>query len=344
MIRPGSTIGILGGGQLGRMTAMAARQLGYRVFVLDPRTHCSAAGVVDGVVAASFDDAAAAARLAVQSDVVTLEIEKIGEDAASAVQARVPMRPSPEVLGIIRDRKVQRTWLAEQNFPQGPWRAADGVEELKSAARALGARCRAKAARGGYDGRGQAPLPSPDDAAQTHQALGGAPAVLELELDLAAEISVLVARNPSGETAVFPPARNHHKDSILDISHIPSMLPAEVEARARDLATAIANAIELEGILAVELFITQSGEMLVNELAPRPHNTFHATELACETSQFEQLVRASCDLPLGSTRLVQPVALANLLGDLWHDGPPPFERVLAMEGLHLFLYLSLIHI
>lgn len=338
MIPPGSTLGILGGGQLGRMTAMAARQLGYRVFVLDPRVHCSAAGVVDGVVAADFDDAEAAARLAVQVDVVTLEIEKIGADAAAAVQARAPMRPAPSVLTTIQDRAVQRAWLARHGFPQGPWRAATGAAEMRSAAEALGGRCRAKATRGGYDGRGQAPLPTPADAEAAFEALGGAPAVVEQELDLAAELSVMVARRPSGGTAVFPPARNLHTDSILDISHIPAALPQELEARARGIADAIADAIGLEGVLAVELFLTVSGELLVNELAPRPHNTFHATELACETSQFEQLVRAACDLPLGSTRLVQPVALANLLGDLWAQGPPPFERVLQMDGVHLHLY------
>lgn len=338
MIPPGGTLGILGGGQLGRMTAMAARRLGYRVFVLDPRVHCSAAGVVDGVVAAAFDDAEAAARLAVQVDAVTLEIEKIGADAARAVQARAPMRPAPSVLTTIQDRAVQRNWLARHGFPQGPWRAADGVQEMRAAAEALGGRCRVKAARGGYDGRGQAPLPTPADAEAAHAALGGAPAVVERELDLAAELSVMVARRPSGGTAVFPPARNLHVDSILDISHTPAGLPAELAARARGIADAIADAIGLEGVLAVELFLTTDGELFVNELAPRPHNTFHATELACETSQFEQLVRAACDLPLGSTRLVQPVALANLLGDLWDGGPPPFERVLGMEGVHLYLY------
>lgn len=338
MIPPGSTLGILGGGQLGRMTAMAARHLGYRVFVLDPRVHCSAAGVVDGVVAADFDDVEAASRLAVQVDVVTLEIEKIGPEAARAVQARAPMRPAPSVLTTIQDRAVQRQWLAAHGFPQGPWQAATGADEIQAAAIALGGRCRVKAARGGYDGRGQAPLPTPDHAAEAFAAIGGAPAVVEQELDLAAELSVMVARRPSGGSAVFPPARNLHVDSILDVSHTPALLPPELEARARGIADAIADAIQLEGVLAVELFLTASGDLFVNELAPRPHNTFHATELACETSQFEQLVRAACDLPLGSTRLVQPVALANLLGDLWRDGPPDFERVLGMEGVHLYLY------
>ena len=209
---------------------------------------------------------------------------------------------------------------------------------IAAAAASLGQPCRLKAARGGYDGRGQVRLAGPQDAASAYAAIGGAPGVVELELDLQAELSVMVARNPSGEIRVFPAARNWHEQSILDVSHIPSGLPSEIEERASILARRIAEAAELEGILAVEMFVVGEGELLVNELAPRPHNTFHATTHACETSQFEQLVRAVCDLPLGSTDVVRPVALANLLGDLWADGPPPFERVLGMPGVHLFLY------
>jgi 5-(carboxyamino)imidazole ribonucleotide synthase len=338
VIAPGGTIGILGGGQLGRMTAIAARQLGYHVTVLDPRAWCSARGVVDDVIEAPFTDADAAARLADLADVVTLEIEKVGLEAAEAVLARAPMRPSPGVLARIQDRATQRQWLADNGFPQGEWRVADGIEALAQAARDIGAPCRAKASRGGYDGRGQAPLPTPESAAEAHAILGGAPAVVERELALEAEISVMVARNPSGDIAIYPPAQNWHQSSILDVSSIPAGLPLPVEAAARDLAEKVAVAIGLEGILAVELFVVQGDRLLVNELAPRPHNTFHATALACETDQFEQLVRAVCDLPLGSTRLVQPVALANLLGDLWDDGPPPLERALAMPGVHLWLY------
>ncbi len=337
-IPPGSTLGILGGGQLGRLTAVAARQLGYRVRVLDKRADCSASRVADAVIRAPFDDVDAACWLAARSDVVTLEIETIGATAARAVAERAPLRPGPSLLAMVQDRAVQRAWLAEHGFPQGPWRAADGAPAIAAAAQELGGPCRVKAARGGYDGRGQARLPDPAHAAAVHAELGGAPAVVEQELTLLAELSVLVARSPSGEVAVFPAARNWHTDAILDVSHIPSGLPDALEARAAELARGIARACGLEGILAVEMFLVSGDRLLVNELAPRPHNTFHATSLACETSQFEQLVRAACDLPLGSTALVRPVALANLLGDLWDDGPPPFERALAMPGVHLFLY------
>lgn len=337
-VLPGGTLGILGGGQLGRMTALAARSLGYRVIVLDPNPDCSARGVVDEVIAAPFDDADAAAWLAAQSDAVTLEIEKIGPEAMAAVEQRAPLRPSRAVLHIIQDRARQRTWLAENGFPQGEWRAADGVEAIAAAARGIGRACRIKAARGGYDGRGQARLPTPADAARAHAEIGGAPAVVEAELDLQAELSVMVARNPTGQVAVFPVSRNWHVDSILDICHVPSGLPDAVVAPARDLAGRIATAIGLEGVLAVELFLV-GGQLLVNELAPRPHNTFHTTTAACWTSQFEQLVRAACDLPLGDTKVKQPVALANLLGDLWASGDPPFPEMLAADPriqLHLY--------
>ena len=337
-IPPGSTLGILGGGQLGRLTAVAARQLGFRVRVLDKKADCSASRVADDVICAPFDDVDAACWLAARSDVVTLEIETIGATAARAVAERAPLRPGPALLAMVQDRAVQRAWLAENGFPQGPWRAADGPDAIAAAAAGLGGPCRVKAARGGYDGRGQARLASPAQAQAAFDALGGAPAVVERELDLQAEVSVLVARSPSGEVAVFPAARNWHTDAILDVSVIPSGLPEGLEARAAEVARGIARACRLEGILAVELFWLGGDVLLVNELAPRPHNTFHATSLACETSQFEQLVRAACDLPLGSTALVRPVALANLLGDLWDRGLPPFERALAMPGVHLFLY------
>ncbi len=337
-VLPGGTLGILGGGQLGRMTALAARSLGYRVIVLDPNPHCSAEGVVDEVIAASFDDADAAAWLAARSDAVTLEIETIGPEAMAAVEARAPLRPGRRVLHVIQDRARQRAWLASHGFPQGAWRAAEGVEQIAAAARALGGRCRLKAAHGGYDGRGQARLASPADAAAALAEIGGAPAVVEAELALEAELSVMVARNPSGRVAVFPVSRNWHVDSILDVCHVPCGLPDPTVEAARTLAGRIAEAIDLEGVLAVELFLV-GGDLLVNELAPRPHNTFHTTTAACWTSQFEQLVRAACDLPLGDTTVRQPVALANLLGDLWDAGPPPFAAMLAADPriqLHLY--------
>lgn len=336
-ILPGATLGILGGGQLGRMTAMAARSLGYRVHALDPDPACPVRSVVDRLVTAPFDDAAAADDLAGGCDVITLEIERVGLDALAAAARRCPVRPGAGVLGVVQDRGVQRAWLAAHGLPQGPWRRCGSAEELLDALAALGGDCFVKSCRDGYDGRGQFRTRSPGDAGAAWSALGAAPVVAERALALDAELSVLVARRPSGEVAVHPPSLNHHEDRVLAWSVLPAPMPAAVLDEARALATRIADAIGLEGILAVELFRV-GGSLLVNELAPRPHNSFHATEVACLTSQFEQLVRAACDLPLGATDVTRPAAIANLLGDLWESGAPRFERALAVPGVRLFLY------
>ncbi len=338
-ILPGATIGFLGGGQLGRMSAMAARALGYRVAVLDPDPSCAAASVADEVLVAPFDDAVAADALARRSSVVTFEIERIGIEAARAAARRSPLRPGPGVLEVIQDRARQKAFLASRGVPLGPWAPAPGAAEALAAAQAWGAPVRLKAARGGYDGRAQARASRPEDVEAAFHSLGGVPCVVERELDLALELSVLVARRPSGEMASYPAARIGHVDGILSRSVMPGVLPARVAARADAIARRVAGELGVEGLLAVELFLTRSGELLVNELSPRPHNTFHATETACATSQFEQLVRAICDLPLGSTEVVRPTALTNLLGDLWL-GPaaPDLSAALACPGVALRLY------
>lgn len=338
-ILPGATIGILGGGQLGRMTAIAAREMGYRVMVMDPDRECAASGVVDRVIAGAFDDAAAAGALAAGSSVVTYEIEKIGVDALAAVQKHAPLRPGPRLLEVVQDRAVQKRWLMEHGFPVGDWRDVDSPAALAAAAAEL-APGRAKSRRGGYDGRGQHRFASSlDDIDAAWNSVGAQPCVVEREIDLAAELSVMVARRPSGESKVFPPAQNWHRDGILDVSVLPGDLPAAAVEEAKRHTIAMAEAFGLEGLLAVEWFLTRDGRVLVNELAPRTHNTFHATDLACATSQFEQLVRAICDLPLGSTDVVRPTALFNLLGDLWsNDRLPAFDEVLAIPGVRLYLY------
>jgi 5-(carboxyamino)imidazole ribonucleotide synthase len=245
------------------------------------------------------------------------------------------------VLEFIQDRGRQRTWLTQQGLPQGPFALADDDASLRAAAARFGHDAFAKTRFGGYEGRGQVRIASPEDAAGAFALLG--PSVIEQALPLEAELSVMVARRPSGEIMVFPPALNHHEDRILAWSAIPAPLPAEVLGRAIEIARATAAALELEGLLAIELFLLPGGVLRVNELAPRPHNSFHATERACVTSQFEQHVRAVCDLPLGSTALVQPTAIANLLGDLW-IGPggsprePDFAAALAIPGVRLHLY------
>jgi 5-(carboxyamino)imidazole ribonucleotide synthase len=339
MIPPGSTIGILGGGQLGRMTAMAARTLGYHVHVLDPDANCAASAVADRVVAGKFDDADAAADLARQCDVITLEIEQIGPDALAAAMRHAPVRPSPAILAMVQDRSRQKRWLSTNGFPVGAYRDVTSLDHLTTAQRELGALV-VKANHGGYDGRSQVRVADAGGVERAWTDLGHRASVAEQALDLRSEISVLVARRPSGEVRVYPPALNFHERQILAWSVLPAPIDSALAARAEEVARGIAGALALEGILAVEMFVLENDELLVNELAPRPHNSFHETEVACSTSQFEQIVRAVCDLPLGDTRALRPGAIHNLFGDLWleHDGPPPFERALARPGVRLHLY------
>jgi 5-(carboxyamino)imidazole ribonucleotide synthase len=338
-VLPGGTIGILGGGQLGRMMALAARTLGFQVQALDPDPACPARWVVDQCYTADFEDAEEARRLARASDVVTLEIEKIPLASLRAVAQHAPLRPSPEVLEVVQHRGRQRAWLTKHGFPQGPWKQADTEEALAAAVAELGGRCFVKVTEGGYDGRGQYQVKSPAEAPQAWRALGQLPVVVEAALDLESELSVLVARAPNGEVAVYPPAYNHHEERILDWSLLPGNVPPKVAAQAAEIARTMSVALQVEGLLVVELFLLKDGRLLVNELAPRPHNSFHATEVACLTSQFEQAVRAVCNLPLGSVEVVRPAAIVNLLGDLWlREGGPRFEHVLAMPGVRLHLY------
>ncbi|HEV2646883.1 MAG TPA: 5-(carboxyamino)imidazole ribonucleotide synthase [Acidobacteriaceae bacterium] len=357
---PGATIGIFGGGQLGRLTAMAARTMGYRIHVLDPDPGCPARFVVDQCVEADWTDAHEAGRLARGCDVVTLEIEQISLASMRAANNFAPVRPSEQMLGVIQNRIEQKDWLRKNGFPIGEYRAVQSLDELRDAVTALGGRCFCKSATGGYDGRGQGKVGFSDDksingSAQqirgAWEALGEGPGVVEQAIDLDREISVLVARSPGGEVKVYPAALNHHEEQILAWSVIPAPLPDAMAVEAKQIAQAIADTFQLEGILAVELFVTKDGRLLVNELAPRPHNSYHASERACVTSQFEQLVRAVCNLPLGETDVVQPCAIANLLGEVWltpgAPGEPSTPRVpqwdaaLAVPGVRLHLYEKL---
>jgi 5-(carboxyamino)imidazole ribonucleotide synthase len=336
-IAPGGTIGILGGGQLGRMTAMAARSMGYAVHVLDPDPDCPARSVADRCITARFDDAEAASDLARHCDVITLEIEQIGVDALAAAREHAPVRPGASVLAIIQDRAAQKRWLRERHHPLGEYVDVGSVEDIEQAVGQLGPVI-VKATRGGYDGRSQARVGTVGEAAAAWDALGGRPAVAEKTLDLRHELSILVARRPNGDMAVYPPSLNHHERLALAWAVMPAPLPELIIAQATRIARDIASSLEIEGLLAVELFLTTDGRLLVNELAPRPHNSFHQTEAACATSQFEQLVRAVCDLPLGDPSVLRPAAIVNLFGDLWQDGAPMFERVLRESGVRLHLY------
>jgi 5-(carboxyamino)imidazole ribonucleotide synthase len=330
------------------MTAMAARGMGYRILVLDPDPACPARFVVDGCIEAGWDDSREAANLARGCDVVTLEIEQISLASMEAAANFVPVRPSGAMLAVIQDRIEQKEWLQKNGFPVGEYRAVRSLDELRAAVKELGGKCFCKSATGGYDGRGQGKVgfrhgaDPEEEIRRAWEALGEGAGVAEKAVDLEREISVMVARAPNGEVKVYPAAWNHHEEQILAWSVMPAPLSSATVMESRRIAEEIADTFLLEGVLAVELFVTKDGKLLVNELAPRPHNSYHASERACVTSQFEQLVRAVCDLPLGDVEIVQPTAIANLLGDLWlKDGQavePRFDEALAVPGVRLHLY------
>lgn len=348
VILPGATIGILGGGQLGRMMAMAARSLGYRIQVLDPDPSCPARFVVDACFEAAWNDAWAAADLARGCDVVTLEIEQIAVAALEAAERHAPVRPGSKMLAVIQDRILQKEWLNAHGLPMGEYRAVYQAAQMHAAVRDLGGRCFVKSAHGGYDGRSQEKLgfgqaADADAIDAAWKSLGERSVVVEKAIDLEMEISVMVARSPRGEMKAYPAAVNHHERQILVWSAIPAGISPAMAAQAQEIALSIAEQFELEGVLAVEMFIAKDGRLLVNELAPRPHNSYHASERACTTSQFEQAVRAVCNLPLGDVSVVQPAAIVNLLGDVWLNAKdaalgPRFDLALAVPGVRLHLY------
>lgn len=336
-VPPGATLGFLGGGQLGRMTAMAARTMGYDVRVLDPEADCPARPVANHTITAAWSDAAAAAELATGCAAVTLEIEQIPRPSLEAVAAIAPLHPGVDAVYIVQERARQKEWLAANGFPLGAFRTVRHSTTTADAVAALGPSI-VKSAMGGYDGRGQARVKTPDEGRAAFDTLRAPVCVVEAFLDIATEISVLVARRSDGIAVAYPSSRNHHTDGVLTWAVTPSGVSAEMEAKAQTLALSIAEKLGIVGLLATEMFILRDGTLLVNELAPRPHNTYHHSERAHPTSQFEQLVRAMCQLPLGSVEVVRPGAIHNLLGDLWTGGEPDFTKALAVPGVRVHLY------
>ncbi len=343
IVRPGALLAILGGGQLGRMTAIMARTMGYRARIMDPTPAPPASFVAEETIVGRWDDVDAARRLATGVEVVTLEIEQISMHALEEVARIAPLRPGVEPIRIIQDKTLQKTWLAENGFPVGPFRVVQNEAELHTSVAALGGRVFLKIGHGGYDGRGQARIglekpATAEDIADAWKAIGARPAVAEQALDLECEISVMAARNPSGEVRTYPAARNYHENQILAWSVLPAGISAELESRAESLAAELIAKLGVEGLLCAEMFVTRQGQLFINELAPRPHNSYHQSMRGCVTSQFEQIVRAVCNLPLGSTALLSPAAIVNLLGDLWLNGQPNFPAALAVPGVRLHLY------
>ena len=340
-ILPGATVGIVGGGQLGRMTALSARAMGYRVASLDPSSDCAIAPVADQLIVGSLQDPHAIVQLARASQVLTLEIEKVSLEGLRLAAQYCPVHPSAEVIGQIQDKGIQKDWLREAGFPVGPYRRTPTLEALQQAVAELGGDCFVKAPRGGYDGRGQVRVQSTDRSviSEAWEALGRADCVVEAAVSLELELSVLVARTVQGDMVVYVPAFNHHTRQVLDWSMWPGLFEAPVAKRAQEVARGIAERMEVVGLLAVELFLSKQGELWVNELAPRPHNSFHATEAGCVTSQFEQLVRAVTGLPLGSVEVARPAAVANLMGELWGTRSElDFSLALRVPETRLHLY------
>ncbi len=338
MLEPGGTIGMLGGGQLGRMTTMAARSMGYRVVVFEPTPNSPAGQVADRQITASYDDPRAVADFADAVDVVTLEFENLPASVVDKLAERLPIRPGAAALRICQDRLAERAFLRHIGVPTGRFAPILDQESLIAARAGLTFPCLLKTATLGYDSKGQRRVETASELPAAHAALGGVPCILEELLRFEREISVVAARDLLGNTATYEPAENVHVHGILDTSCVPAAIPAERARAARAAAAAIAEALDLVGVMAVEFFLMPDGTLLVNEMAPRPHNSGHWSIEACKTSQFEQQVRAVVGAPLGPTDLLAPAATANLLGDLWQKGTPRWDRVLAMPDVKVHLY------
>lgn len=338
MIQPGATIGILGGGQLGRMSILAGRRMGYRFHVFEPLPNCPAGMVADSETNASYLDMEAIKAFGKSVDVVTMEFENVPAAAAEALAALCPVHPSPYVLATCQNRLREKTFLRDSGFPCAPFRVVRSAEELTAAVAELGYPCVLKTADFGYDGKGQYKLAQEEDFAALWDKLGYPVGVLEKWIHFTGEYSVLCARNASGEEAVFPLAENHHVNHILHTTICPARIAAAKAAEAEELARSIAEKLGLIGLLGVELFLAENGEWIVNELAPRPHNSGHHTLEACRTNQFEQHIRAVCGLPLGSTEVVAPAVMVNILGDAWSKGAPNWEAILSNPNAKLHLY------
>lgn len=337
-ILPGATIGVLGSGQLGRMFAIAARRLGYRVHTYSPDADTPTGQVADLELRGPYDDLAAVRGFASAVDVVTFEFENVPAATVEAAAAVAPVRPAGSVLHTTQHRLREKTWLEGHGFPVTPFRAARSAAEVAAALAAVGQPALLKTAGWGYDGKGQVKLEGPEQAEAAWASLRSDEAIVEAWVGYACELSVVAVRGVSGETAVYAPVENQHVRGILDLSLAPARVAPEVAAEAQAITRRLLEALDVVGVLCVEFFCLPGGALLINELAPRPHNSGHLTIDACVTCQFEQQLRAVCGLPLGSTELLRPAAMANLLGDVWQAGPPDFASALALPDVKLHLY------
>ncbi len=338
---PGSTVGVLGGGQLGRMLAIAARRMGYRIVSWVGGPDSGPAGVANYVIEEPFDSPAGLAAFLELAQGATVEFENIPRSLLETVAAKIPLMPGAQAVAICQHREREKRFLEENGIPCARFAVVENAVQLRSALASLPERGGIlKTAEFGYDGKGQLSVTRSSDPETVWSTFSTPRAVLEERIELAAELSVLVVRDGSGHALAYDPAENFHRDHILDVSIVPARLDSKLLDQARTIALQVAEALDYRGLLAVEFFLSADGRLLVNEMAPRPHNSGHHTIDACETSQFEQQLRVLCGLAPGSTRLLCPTVMLNLLGDVWEDanGKPDWAAVLAMPGAHLHLY------
>lgn len=338
-ILPGATVGVLGSGQLGRMFAIAARRMGYRVHTFSPDDDSPTGQLADLEVRSSYDDLDAVREFARNVDVVTFEFENVSSASTEAASAFAPVRPSGAVLHTTQHRKREKHFLARLGVPVAEFAVVDSLDGLRDAVLRIGTPAVLKTAGFGYDGKGQVKVTADSGLAAAWDATGHTESVLEAFVDFECEVSVVAARGVDGAFAHFGVVRNDHARHILDVTTAPAGIDPAICSEAIDITRTIVDALGLVGVLCVEFFLKRSGSLVVNELAPRPHNSGHYTFDACVTSQFEQQLRAVCGLPLGSTELLRPAAMANILGDLWTPaGTPDWAAALALPEVKLHLY------
>lgn len=337
MILPGSTLGVLGGGQLGRMFTIAARTMGYDVCVYDPDRASPAGTIATRHICAAFDDIAALDEFGRCCTAITTEFENVPAESLRHLSRHCPMRPNADAVAIAQDRIAEKRFIRRLGVPVASFFAIESADDVIAAAQCMVFPAILKRSRFGYDGKGQVPVAHEHDLAHAYAALGSVPCVLEQRLALDQEISAIVARDAAGQIAAFPVAENRHRHGILDMSIVPARVATDLAQQASEIAGALAEALQYCGVLTVEFFVL-NGALMVNELAPRPHNSGHYTLDACVTDQFEQQVRALCGLPLGDTRLLMPATMVNILGDAWAAGVPAWDALLEQPATKLHLY------
>ncbi len=336
-VLPGAMVGVLGSGQLGRMLALAARRMGYRVHVFSPDSDSPTGQVADREWSAAYDDLDAVGEFARSVDVVTLEFENIPAATVEEVSSVAPVRPGWKALYTAQNRLREKTFLKKAGFPVAPFREVEERAALDGALRGIGVPAVLKTAGFGYDGKGQSRVDKLEEADEAWEALGGE-AVLESWVDFEKEVSVVAARGLDGSFVHYGAVENTHDRHILDVTVAPADVPPDIDREAVEITRGIFEELEIVGTACVEFFVTDEGKLLVNEIAPRPHNSGHWTIDGAVTSQFEQQLRAVCGLPLGSTERTRPVAMANLLGDLWENGEPDWMAVCSLPEVKLHLY------